>query len=138
MHFTFQCSACDGKLEADSSLSGGVAECPHCGASVAVPYSRIGAGTTIAGFRFERLLGKGGMGEVYLATQLSMDRPVAVKILPRALAENEESVDRFLHEVRTSAKLNHPNIVRAIEAGDDDGVFFLAMVMWRARVWMYA
>ena len=127
MHFTFQCSACEGELEADSSLSGGVSECPHCGTSVAVPYSQIGAGTTIAGFRFERLLGKGGMGEVYLATQLSMDRHVAVKILPRALAENKEAVARFLHEVRTSAKLNHPNIVSAIEAGDDDGVFFLAM-----------
>ncbi|MCK5802209.1 MAG: SUMF1/EgtB/PvdO family nonheme iron enzyme, partial [Lentisphaeria bacterium] len=127
MLFKFLCSACEGPLEAESSLSGGLSECPHCGQAVAIPFFQIGAGTTIAGFKFIRLLGRGGMGEVYLATQISMKRHVAVKILPEKFSENEEAVARFKHEVQTSAKLNHPNIVNAIEAGDDDGILFLAM-----------
>ena len=127
MLFHFQCPTCKTKLQADSSASGQLSQCPQCGKSVAVPYARIGTGTIIGGFAFERLLGKGGMGEVYLARQVSMDRHVAVKILPKFLAEDKDAITRFLHEVQMLAKLDHPNIVSAIEAGEDDGVFFLAM-----------
>ncbi len=67
------------------------------------------------------------MGEVYLATQLSMQRDVALKILPGQFALQDGSVDRFLQEVKMAARLNHPNIVRAYEAGQDHGVYFLAM-----------
>lgn len=67
------------------------------------------------------------MGEVYLATQLSMDRQVAVKILPAALTEDRAFVERFLVEVRTATKLEHPNIVTAFDAGEDSGTYYLAM-----------
>ena len=63
------------------------------------------------------------MGEVYLAQQRSMDRFVALKILvPSRLADDPALVDRFLQEVRTAARLDHPNIVTAYEAGEDGGL----------------
>ena len=79
------------------------------------------------GFRVEQWLGSGSMGEVYLATQLSMDRGVALKVLPPELVHDPDDVDRFQHEVRMLAKLDHPNIVTAFEAGEDAGHNYLAM-----------
>jgi len=87
----------------------------------------VGPGTTVGGFKIDRLLGKGGMGEVYLARQLSMDRDVALKILPSSMTVDEQLVQRFLQEVRMAARLEHQHIVRAYEAGEDSGVYFLAM-----------
>jgi serine/threonine-protein kinase len=127
MLFSFHCPACKGRLEADASLSGSQADCPQCGRPVAVPEARVAAGSTLAGFRLERRLGKGGMGEVYLAQQLSVDRQVAVKILPPGFAENPEAVKRFLHEGKLAAKLDHANIVTVHEAGEDSGNYYLAM-----------
>jgi serine/threonine-protein kinase len=127
MQFTFACPKCSSRLEADSELSGTFSECPGCKASLHVPDPRISPGTTIGGFRLERLLGRGGMGDVFMATQLSMDRQVAVKILPAALTSNPAFVERFLVEVRTAAKLEHPNIVTAFDAGEDCGTYYLAM-----------
>jgi len=127
MLFKFACPKCASRVEADAQWSGSFADCPHCGTSVNVPPPRIGPDTTLGGFRLERLLGRGGMGEVYLATQLSMDRQVAVKILPPALTTDRAFVDRFLLEVRTAAKLEHPNIVTAFDAGEDAGTYYLAM-----------
>ena len=88
MLFPFHCPSCQGRLEADASSSGSQAACPQCGQLVAIPASQVGEGVTLAGFRLGRRLGKGGMGEVFLARQLSVDREVAVKILPPGFAEN--------------------------------------------------
>lgn len=127
MLIAFQCSACEQKIEADAISAGKAINCSNCGATLTVPDARISPGTIISGFKIESLLGKGGMGEVYLARQLSMDRRVALKILPPRFAANNENVQRFLKEVRMAARLEHPNIVRAYEAGEDGGVYFLAM-----------
>jgi serine/threonine-protein kinase len=127
MLFSFHCPSCKGKLEVDASLSGSQADCPQCGKAVAIPEARVDAGTTLAGFRLERRLGKGGMGEVYLATQLSVRRQVAVKVLPPGFAGNPEAVARFLHEGQLAARLDHANIVTVHEAGEDSGTFYLAM-----------
>lgn len=78
-------------------------------------------------YRVVRLLGRGTMASVYLAEQLSMARPVALKILSPALAKDPEFIERFLREARASARLNHPNIVSAIDFGEFDQRFFLAM-----------
>ncbi len=67
------------------------------------------------------------MGCVYLANQVSMDRPVALKVLPPEMTEDEEELESFLHEVRLLAKLDHPNIVTAFEAGEADGNYYMAM-----------
>src|SRR5262245_59933065 len=62
-------------------------------------------------FSLERELGRGGMAVVFLARDVALDRAVAIKLLPEALAEQDDLRDRFLREARTAAKLSHPNIV---------------------------
>ena len=81
----------------------------------------------IAGFQLLSRVGRGGMGTVYRARQLSVDRIVAVKILRPSLARNRAFISRFKEEARAAAKLNHPNIVLAIDAGDDNGYYYFAM-----------
>ena len=128
MLITFACPQCQNDIEADTQLGGTAAPCPHCNTSVTIPQSAVvGPGTTVGGFRIEKSLGRGGMGEVFLATQLSMDRRIALKVLPAAQTADANFVQRFLHEARMVARLNHPNIVTAYEAGADAGTYFLAM-----------
>lgn len=78
-------------------------------------------------YALERELGRGGMGIVYLARDLRLDRLVAIKVLPRGLADTPELRERFLREARTSAQLSHPNIVPIYRADEIDGVAFFTM-----------
>ncbi len=85
-------------------------------------------GMTVRGYRIERLIGRGGMGDVYLATQLSLNRQVAMKILPEEAArENPAAVVRFLKEARSAAVLVHPNVVQIFDACDEGPIRFIAM-----------
>lgn len=72
-------------------------------------------------------IGKGGMGEVYKARHRRLDRIVAVKLLNRELTDNRDAVARFEREMQAVGRLEHENIVRAIDAGEDNGTMFLAM-----------
>ena len=72
-------------------------------------------------------IGAGGMGEVFRAEHRTMNRLVAVKILSRKIADNPQLLERFFHEIRAVAKLMHPNIVTAFDAGSQNGVHFLVM-----------
>lgn len=72
-------------------------------------------------------LGRGGMGIVYLAIDVNLDREVAIKVLPAYLTEPSGVRDRFLREARTAAKLSHPNIVPVYRADEKDGVVFFVM-----------
>lgn len=83
----------------------------------------------IAGrFRIEREIGTGGMGTVYLATHLGLERPVAVKIIKREFAGDADVAERFLREARTMAKLRHPNAAMIFDAGNlPDGRHFIVM-----------
>jgi YVTN family beta-propeller protein len=87
----------------------------------------IGPGSTFAGYRIESLIGRGGMGVVFKATDLSLDRPVALKLIAPELAEDERFRHRFLNEPRLAASLDHPNVVPIYEAGEQDGQLYLAM-----------
>ena len=82
---------------------------------------------TIGNYQLIEKLGVGGMGIVYKAQQLSMDRPVALKILPPSCARDRVFVERFLREARSAARLNHPNIVQAYDVGEADGLYYFAM-----------
>jgi serine/threonine protein kinase len=84
-------------------------------------------GTTFAGYRVHSLIGRGGMGVVYLATDLSLERPVALKLIAPELAEDEHFRSRFLREPRLAASLDHPNVIPIYEAGERDGRLYLAM-----------
>jgi serine/threonine protein kinase len=82
----------------------------------------------VSGYRIESILGKGGMGLVFRASQLSLGRTVALKVLPsEAVGRHPAKVERFLSEARLAAQLNHPNIVQIFDAGHDGEVFFIAM-----------
>ncbi len=87
----------------------------------------IGPGTRLAHFEIVRPLGHGGMGEVYLATDLALDRPVAIKVLPAALARDAGRRERMIREARAQARLNHPNVAHIYFIGEDLGQLFFAM-----------
>lgn len=72
-------------------------------------------------------LGRGGMGVVYKAQDSVLDRTVALKVLPETLKENPQSLKNFLREAKSAAQLNHPNIVTVFDAGEQDGVYYIAM-----------
>jgi formylglycine-generating enzyme required for sulfatase activity/serine/threonine protein kinase len=81
----------------------------------------------LGGFELIGKIGQGAMGAVFKARQISIDRPVALKVLPQRLSKNKQFVERFLRESRAAAKLNHPNIVQAIDAGLASGYYYFAM-----------
>ena len=85
--------------------------------------------TSLGGFELLNKIGQGGMGAVFKARQISLDRIVALKILPPSLARDETFIGRFQREARVSAKLNHPNIVQGIAVGKDEpsGLWYFAM-----------
>ena len=78
-------------------------------------------------YSLDRELGRGGMGIVYLAREVSLARPVAIKVLPPALAARADLRESFLRESQTVARLNHPNIVQVYAAGERGGFVYIAM-----------
>jgi serine/threonine-protein kinase len=86
------------------------------------------AGTEVAGYRIVEQAGSGGMGVVYRAEETGLGgRPVALKLLPPALAGDPDFRARFLREMRVAAAIDHPNIVPIYRAGEDRGLLYLAM-----------
>lgn len=81
----------------------------------------------LGGYLLLERLGKGGMGSVYKARQLSMSRTVALKLLSRKLADNAEARARFVREMQSVAALDHPNIIAAVDAGQERGIYYLVM-----------
>lgn len=84
-------------------------------------------GRQIASYRIEREIGRGGMAVVYRARDLRLDRTVALKLLAPELARNDTFRRRFTHESRAAAAIDHPHIVPVFEAGETDGVLYIAM-----------
>jgi len=87
----------------------------------------FGVGSHIAGYRLDEQIGRGGMAVVYRAHDARLDRRVALKILAPDLARDEEFRQRFIRESRAAAAVDHPNIIPIYEAGEADGVLFIAM-----------
>ncbi len=90
--------------------------------------STLGLGTVIAStYHVERVLGRGGMGTVFLATELATGRRVAVKVLEPALADQPELLARFRHEAEVAKAIGHPGVVQVLGSGFDLGVHYLVM-----------
>jgi ABC-type branched-subunit amino acid transport system substrate-binding protein/DNA-binding beta-propeller fold protein YncE len=89
--------------------------------------ARLDPGSTFAGYRIESLVGRGGMGVVYQATDLSLGRPVALKLIAPELADDARFRERFLDEPRLAASLDHASVIPIYEAGEHDGQLYLAM-----------
>jgi len=85
------------------------------------------AGQQLGHFRIERPLGAGGMGEVYLATDLALERPVAIKVLPAGVARDPARRDRLVREARAQARISHPNVGHIYFIGEEAGRLYFAM-----------
>lgn len=84
--------------------------------------------TSVSHYEIERKIGEGGMGEIYLARDIRLDRPVALKFLPEHLSRDPQARERLIREARAASKLSHPNILTIHEVGEDsDGNVFIAM-----------
>ena len=112
---------------------GNEAECPSCGKKSPRPESLTAPGVVLGDFLILRPITSGGMGEIFVARQLSLDREVALKVLQEKFSQDPESAESLLHEARAAAKLNHPNIVQAYAVGREDGVLFFAMELIRGE-----
>jgi serine/threonine protein kinase len=84
-------------------------------------------GKQLGDFKIHKLLGQGGMGEVYLAEQVSLKRRVALKILRRDMLKDEKYLRRFEAEAKAVAPISHPNIVSVIAIGEDQGIHYIAL-----------
>jgi serine/threonine protein kinase/Tol biopolymer transport system component len=86
----------------------------------------ISNGTSLGRYEIRSHIGAGGMGEVYLAWDTTLDREVALKILPPEIAADQQRMQRFVQEAKTASALNHPNIMTIFEIGQTDSTHFIA------------
>jgi streptogramin lyase len=89
--------------------------------------SVLSTGSVLDDFRIEDEIGRGGMGVVYRAAQISLGRPVALKVISETLSDREGFRERFVRESRLAASLDHPNVIPVYAAGEHDGVLYIAM-----------
>jgi YVTN family beta-propeller protein len=87
----------------------------------------MSTGTVLGAYRIDAIAGQGGMGVVYRATQLGLDRVVALKVIAAEFAGNVDFRNRFKSEAQLAASIDHPNVVPIYETGEADGVLYLAM-----------
>lgn len=90
-------------------------------------------GTQLGGYRIDALIGAGGMGRVYRAEHLTLRRRVAMKVLAPELSSDSTYRDRFLHESRLAASIEHTNILPIYDAGESGGYLYLAMRLVEER-----
>jgi serine/threonine-protein kinase len=100
----------------------------HPPSSSAPDEGRFVPGTLVAGrYRIVSLLGRGGMGEVYRATDLTLSQPVALKFLPDSGPDHLRALERFHSEVRIARQVSHPNVCRVYDVGETDGMPYISM-----------
>lgn len=97
------------------------------------PETRINEGTWIGKFRIVGELGRGGMGVVYEGYDSLLDRPVAIKVLPRTLNHQAAAIQRFLQEARSVARIHHPHIVAVYDADQFQGQYYIVLELVRGR-----
>jgi serine/threonine protein kinase len=86
---------------------------------------RLAAGTRLGPYEILSALGAGGMGEVYRAKDLRLNREIAIKVLPAAFSNDSERLRRFEQEAQAAGALNHPNILAVYDVGTHDGMFYV-------------
>ncbi len=124
----FQCIMCFSIGKINKSELGHQHTCSNCGKVVQLPNSSFASGRVIANdFVIKRKLGSGGMGSVFLAHQLSMDREVALKVLFYKYTKDERYYLEFNEEAKAAARVSHINVVQSLAFGSDQGLLYLAM-----------
>jgi len=126
-----KCPSCSSTFQVPDGAATGKKKCPRCGQKLDLSLMQrpedLKRGDRLGGCRVEGLLGRGGMAVVYKATQLSLDRPVALKVLPKQLARNKQFVERFNREASALARLSHPNIVGILDKGVEGDTYYFVM-----------
>jgi hypothetical protein len=97
------------------------------------PALSLPVGTTLAHFRIDAPIGRGGMGEVYRATDVALDRPVALKVLPADVAGDPRRRERMIREARAQADVVHPHVCHIYYVGEERGLLFFAMELIRGE-----
>src|SRR3954468_22275814 len=92
-----------------------------------MPMADLAPGDVFAGHRIEEMAGRGGMGVVYRATELGLDRTVALKLITPALAGDPDFRARFVRESRAAASIEHPNVIPIFSAGEEQDVLYISM-----------
>ena len=124
----FQCVLCLSAFKVNNLQLGASIDCPHCSKKIVVPKKSFDRGRVIGSdFVIDRVLGTGGMGTVYLAHQISLERHVALKVLARKFSVDPKFRLEFQREARAASRLTHSNLVQAFAFGEDEGDLFLAM-----------
>lgn len=114
--------------QADATSAATVAIVSRAFSSSTAEEGRFVPGTLLAGrYRIIALLGRGGMGEVYRATDLTLGQSVALKFLPEEAARDQRLLERFHGEVRVARQISHPNICRVYDIGEAEGAPFISM-----------
>ncbi|SRR5579883_176326 len=122
------CAAPLDATSAETALMGPPAASHPLSSSSAVDEGRFLPGTVLAGrYRIAGLLGRGGMGEVYRATDLTLGQTVALKFLPESLARDDRALARFYNEVRIARQVTHPNVCRVYDIGQVEGLHYISM-----------
>lgn len=129
--------ACGGDIELREEIDSMLTEDSMTDDFLSEPVFAVGASlleyeelldqSEFAFYKLKKLLGRGGMGAVFLAEDTRLGRLAAVKVLPPALAEDRQSLSRFRREARAASAISHPNIAHIYEFGETDGHLFLAM-----------
>jgi len=127
MKLKYSCPFCSIEFEWDDESPDSSFSCPNCSEKLSAPSPTFKKGARVGDYIIDRRIGLGGMGEVYTAEQVAMQRTVALKILQKDLSSDKIYLERFFREVRILAQIEHPNIVGAIEAGVDGETYFFAM-----------
>ncbi|HEV7404622.1 MAG TPA: protein kinase [Chthoniobacteraceae bacterium] len=117
---TQECAACGALIDITDEEPLGLMHCPGCGVAMRVH-------RCFGNFEPVEVLGAGGMGAVYRAQDISLNRSVALKLLRREYSEHPEITKQFEHEAAVTALINHPNVVKVFSTGTDHGVFYIAM-----------
>ena len=124
----FQCILCQSTYTVEMVQFGDSIACPNCHKKIVVPKKAFDRSRVIGGdFVIDRILGTGGMGTVYLARQISLERDVALKVLSRKFSVDQKFRLEFQREARAASRLTHSNLVQAYAFGEDEGDLFLAM-----------
>ena len=122
-----RCPACNEPVEAPQSADVDEFPCPHCKAPIPASQTGIVEGMVIDDFHLIRRLGRGAMGEVFLARQRSLSRMVAIKVLASGMTSSSKQISWFQREVQNLARLQHPNIITAFYAGVHEQSQYVAM-----------
>ena len=121
-----KCPKCGAEYDDASTL------CPNDGEALALQDDLVGR-VLADKYRIEERISEGGMGAVYRATHVLMDKTVAIKVLRPSLAVDEKLVARFTREARAASRLGHPHAITVMDFGEDSGLVFLVMEYLRGR-----